>query len=91
MCVLMCLLSSDGRSNALLQTPQGRRVRSRGLARGVGTLASGKSPWELAAELSPDRDFRSSSADGGEPLKALDNSDMDKSRGESEEEKMRNS
>lgn len=82
--VLMCLLSNDGLSNALLQTLQGSNVRSRGRARGVGmTGFSGKSPCELAAELSPLTDFLSSSAEGGEPLNARDNSDIDRSRGES--------
>lgn len=80
----MCLLSSEGLSKALLQTPQGRSVLSLGLALGVGTVASGKSPCELAAELSPETDFLSSSADGGDPLKALESRDMDKSSGESE-------
>lgn len=80
----MCLLSNDGLSNALLHTLHGNSVRSRGRALGVGmTGFSGKSPCELAAELSPLHDFRSSSADGGEPLNALDNNDIDKSRGES--------
>ena len=80
----MCLFNSDGLSNALLQTPQGSSVRSLGLALGVGTLVSGRSPCELAAELSPETDFRSSSAEGGDPLKALDSRDIDKSSGESE-------
>jgi hypothetical protein len=82
-CVLMCLLSSEGLSKALLQTPHGSRVLSLGLALGVGTLASGRSPCELAAELSPETDLRSSSADGGEPLKARESSDIERSRGES--------
>lgn len=80
----MCLFNRDGLSNALLQTLQGRRARSLGRALGVGPLGSGKSPCELAAELSPDKDFLSSSADGGEFDKALDNNDMDRSNGESE-------
>lgn len=79
----MCRLRSEGRSKALLQTPQGSRVRSLGLALGVGTVCSGMSPCELAAELSPDTDLRSSSADGGDPVKALDSNDMDRSSGES--------
>ena len=79
----MCLLSRDGRSKALLQTLQGRRVLSLGLALGVGPLCSGMSPCELAAELSPDTDFPSSSADGGDPDSARDSSDMERSNGES--------
>lgn len=79
----MCLLSNDGRSKALLQTPHGSKALSRGLALGVGTFCSGKSPCELAAELSPDSDFLSSSPEGGEIDKALDNNDIDKSKGES--------
>lgn len=79
----MCRLRRDGLSKALLQTLQGKRVRSRGLALGVGPPLSGKSPWELAAELSPETDFPSSSAEGGDPESALDSSDIDKSNGES--------
>lgn len=82
-CVLMCLLSKEGLSKALLQTPQGRSVLSLGLARGVGTAVSGRSPCELAAELSPDTDFLSSSADGGDPVKALERRDIERSNGES--------
>lgn len=80
----MCLLSKEGLSNALLQTPQGKSVLSLGLALGVGTAVSGRSPCELAAELSPDIDFLSSSAEGGELERALDRRDIERSRGESE-------
>lgn len=83
-CVLICLFNNEGLSNALEQTPQGRRVRSRGLALGVGKPGSGRSPWELAAELSPDIDLCSSSAEGGEPDKARERRDMERSKGESE-------
>lgn len=83
----MCLLSRLGLSKALEQTPQGRRALSLGLALGVGPGGSGRSPCEDAAEealLSPDTLLCSSSvAEGGEPLKALDKSDIDKSSGES--------
>lgn len=79
----MCLLSKEGLSKALLHTPQGKRARSRGRALGVGPLDSGKSPWELAAELSPDNDFLSSSAEGGECDKARESKDIERSKGES--------
>lgn len=86
MCVRICLFKSDGLSNALLQTLQGSRLRSRGLALGVGPLGSGRSPCELAAELSPETDFPSSSAEGGEPDKALESKDIERSKGESAKE-----
>lgn len=83
-CVLMCLLRRDGLSKALLQTPHGSNVLSLGLALGVGNADSERSPWELMAdELSPEMDFLSSSADGGDPVNALVNRDIDKSNGES--------
>lgn len=82
--VRMCLFNNEGLSKALLHTPHGKSVLSLGLALGVGVnLLSGRSPCELAAELSPDKDFPSSSADGGDPCKALDNSDIDRSNGNS--------
>lgn len=79
----MCRFNKDGLSNALLHTLQGKSVRSLGLALGVGPPVSIISPCELAAELSPETDFPSSSADGGDPDSALDNNDIDKSSGES--------
>lgn len=84
MCVLICLLRREGLSKALLQTPQGSNVLSLGRALGVVIIFSGKSPCELAAELSPDTDFLSSSFDGGELLRALERRDIERSRGESE-------
>lgn len=87
-CVLMCLLSSEGLSKAFEHTPQGSSVRSRGRALGVGTPASGRSPCELAAELSPEIDFLSSSADGGEPERTLERRDIERSKGESENEEI---
>lgn len=83
----MCLFRSDGLSKALLQTLQGNKVLSLGLALGVGAPVSGMSPWELAAELSPEIDLPSSSADGGDPDKALDSSDIERSNGESSRKK----
>lgn len=83
-CVLICLLRREGLSKALLQTPQGSNVLSLGRALGVVIIFSGKSPCELAAELSPDTDFLSSSFDGGELLRALERRDIERSRGESE-------
>ena len=82
-CVRICLFSKDGLSKALLHTLHGKRLLSLGLALGVGPLDSGKSPCELAAELSPDTDLPSSSADGGDPDSALESNDIDKSSGES--------
>lgn len=90
-CVLMCRFNRLGRSNAFPQTSQGRRFRSlrTGLDFGVdfGTIAESiKSPVLLAPEDcsdSPDIDLCSSS-DGGEMGKRTrDNSDNDRSSGES--------
>lgn len=81
--VRICLLSNDGLSKALLHTLQGSKVLSLGLALGVGPPVSGISPCELAAELSPEIDFPSSSADGGEPDRALESKDIERSKGES--------
>lgn len=80
----MCLFKSEGRSKALLHTPHGSNVRSRGRALGVGTVVSGRSPWDDAAEESPETDFLSSCSEGGEPDKARERSDIERSRGESE-------
>lgn len=88
-CVLMCRFSREGLSKALVQTPQGRSALSLGRALGVGPLDSGRSPCELAAELSPDNDLPSSSADGGEFDSALESSDIDRSSGESVKEEKR--
>lgn len=82
--VRMCRFSSDGLSKALEQTLQGSSVLSLGLALGVGTPASGRSPCELAAELSPDMDFLSSSADCGEAESTRERRDIERSSGESE-------
>lgn len=85
-CVLICLLSKLGLSKAFEQTPHGNKALSRGLALGVGPGGSGKSPCEEAADdaLSPETLLCSSSvAEGGEPLSALDSSDIDRSSGES--------
>lgn len=79
----MCLFRSEGLSKAFVQTLQGNRLLSLGLALGVGAPDSKTSPCELAAELSPETDLPSSSADGGELEKALDSNDIDKSNGES--------
>lgn len=86
MCVLICLLSKDGRSKAFEHTEQGSSVLSLGRARGVGAgvWLSGKSPCELAAEESPETDLPSSSALGGEPDNARESNDIDRSNGESE-------
>jgi hypothetical protein len=88
----MCRLSRLGRSKALPQTSQGRRFRSflAGLDFGVdfGTMAESiKSPVLLAPDDdcsdSPDIDLCSSS-DGGEMgRRTRDNSDNDRSSGES--------
>lgn len=78
----MCLLSNDGLSKAFEQTPHGRSVLSLGLALGVGPVST-RSPWELAAELSPEIDFLSSSAEGGDAESTLESNDMDRSKGES--------
>lgn len=83
MCVLICRLSREGLSKAFEHTPQGNNVLSRGLALGVGRADSGKSPCELAAELSPDIDFLSSSADEGDAERARDKRDIERSSGES--------
>lgn len=83
MWVRICRFKRDGLSKAFVQTLQGNKLLSLGLALGVGTLGSGRSPCELAAELSPDTDFPSSSPDGGELGNALDSNDIDKSSGES--------
>lgn len=88
-CVRICLFSKEGRSNALEQTPQGNRARSRGRARGVGpVVGSGRSPCDDPPEdealLSPDTLLCSSSAaEGGELDRARESSDIDKSSGES--------
>lgn len=108
MCVLICLLSRDGRSKALRHTSQGNKVRSprnglglAGVTCTVFTLWStdAVSPDSELAEdddSAPDSDFRSSvsSTLGGDEAddaddvpKALDNSDMDRSNGESEAKK----
>lgn len=79
----MCRLSNEGLSKALEHTLHGSSVLSLGLALGVGIVVSGRSPCELAAELSPDMDFRSSSADCGEAEKTRDSKDIERSSGES--------
>lgn len=90
-CVLICLFSKLGLSKAFPQTSHGRRFRSLlvGLDFGVdfGMMAvSGMSPVLLAPDDcndSPDIDLCSSS-DGGEMGKRTrDNSDNDRSSGES--------
>lgn len=87
----MCLLSKEGLSNALLQTPQGNRARSRGRALGVGpvVMGSGRSPCDEPPEddalLSPETLLCSSSvAEGGELDRARERSDIERSSGESE-------
>lgn len=74
------------------QTPQGKRARSLGLALGVGPVVidSAMSPCEEPPDddalLSPDTLLCSSSvAEGGELDKARDNSDIERSNGESED------
>lgn len=84
----MCRLSNEGLSKALEQTLHGKSVLSLGLALGVGIPASGRSPCELAAELSPDIDFLSSSADCGDAEKTRDSRDIERSSGESENERI---
>lgn len=81
--VLICLFRREGLSNALLQRLQGSNVLSLGRALGVGTAVSGISPCELAAELSSETDFLSSSGDGGELVSERESRDIDKSNGES--------
>lgn len=106
----MCLLSNDGRSNALRHTSHGNRVRSprNGLGfTGVVLHAITFTLWssdavspdnELADDDSPDNDLRSSvssplggdDADDADDVRnARDNSDMDRSNGESETQKVR--
>jgi hypothetical protein len=91
-CVRMCRLSRLGRSKALPQTSQGRRFRSflAGLDFGVdfGTMAESiKSPVLLAPDDdcsdSPDIDLCSSSDGGDMGRRTRDNSDNDRSSGES--------
>lgn len=96
----MCLLSNDGRSNALRHTSHGNRVRSprNGLGLTGVVLHTMFTLWstdavspdsELPDDDSPDNDFRSSVSrplggdDAEDVLYVLDNSDMDKSNGES--------
>jgi len=104
----MCLLSSDGRSNALRHTSHGNSVRSPRNGLGFTEVAlrtvaftlwssNAVSPdSELAEDDSPDNDLRSSVSSplGGEDAddaddvpNVLDNSDMDRSSGESGIEK----
>lgn len=100
----MCLLSNDGRSNALRHTSHGNSVRSPRNGLGFVEVAlrtiaftlwssNAVSPDnELADDDSPDNDLRSSVSSplGGEDAddaddvpNVLDNSDMDRSSGES--------
>lgn len=67
----------------MVQTLQGNKLLSLILTLDVGALDSRMSPCELAAELSPETDFPSSSIEGGELENALESSEVDKSKGES--------
>lgn len=94
MCVLICLLSRDGLSNALPHTSHGKRALSLrvglafGVVLGIMTVESIISPVLLAPDDindSPETDLCSSSAPDGGLIgkRTRDNNDMERSSGES--------
>lgn len=91
-CVRICLFNKDGLSNAFPQTSHGSRALSDFVAflwiLGVMSNSSLDDPADDDARESPDTDLCSSSGpDGGDIGRStLDNSDVDKSNGESVKE-----